>query len=867
MSVQAIRFMKPLPVLATGAALLVAFIVGANLFVLGNLRGATLKNAELALTRHSLTLAEQGDRAFRSLDLVLSSIDDYIDRVAREGELSANTAMVSREMHLVLKEKLTGLPHVEAITVVSADGRLLNLSQYFPAPLTSVADREFYAGLRDGGSLTTIFSVPVADRGAGTRSIYIARRIHGPKGEVRGYLLAAMALTYFEELYRSTSPGVGSSVSLVRADGMLLARHPSVPSVGDILPNAGIVAGQRSQVVKLRSPIDGEMRITSSHALAGYPLLVLSTQTEGSALQSWWEIVHIVGLVSMVAVLAVLGAAIMAGRWWRQQDALVRAATEQADAEKARALAEAELLRVRERAAESASRAKSSFLAVMSHEIRTPMNAVLGLASTLLSSDLKPEDREAVKAIHDSGDSLLEILNDILDYSKLEAGELSFEKIAFAPAAVTETPLAIIGPRAMAKGLVLRAEVDPDLPPALMGDAGRLRQVLLNIVSNAVKFTEKGSVTAAVRSIARTGNRATVEWEVRDTGIGIPQERLGLLFRDFVQADCTINRRFGGSGLGLAICKRIIEQMDGQISVRSEMGQGTTVCFSVTLEVTDAPVTVDTSGHDEVEALDRMIARLGRPLRVLVADDNATNRLVAGRMLRDLDAQVDMACDGAEAVTAAMRFAYDVVLMDMRMPEMDGLEATRTIRARPGHNTATPIIALTANAFPDDVTACLAAGMNEFVAKPVRKRDLLAAIVRILQPALAAKAVAPEARPARYKAAALLNANVLATLRREIGEDALQEALDTFLDEVRDRIARMPALVSETPADALQREAHSVKGMAGTFGFMRLQAIAARLEKDAGRTSPDDLLQAIGDLRVAFEETVCLLPATRACAA
>jgi len=291
-----------------------------------------------------------------------------------------------------------------------------------------------------------------------------------------------------------------------------------------------------------------------------------------------------------------------------------------------------------------------------------------------------------------------------------------------------QNTLSIIGPRAAAKQLTIRTIGDPAVPPAMIGDAGRIRQILLNLVSNAVKFTSAGEIVVSTQCVSRDDRQATVEWTVGDTGIGIAHDKIGSLFVNFVQADNSINRRFGGSGLGLAISKRLVEQMGGEIKVASTLGQAP-LSASADAAGCGAGGGAGAKRPGRLRRAHRRIAAFGRPLRMLIVDDNPTNRLVAARMLKDFEIQTDTACDGTEAVTAANRFNFDLILMDVRMPEMDGLQATRVIRSH-GATPAVPIIAFTANAFPEDIEACRGAGMNDFVVKPARKKAMIEAILR-----------------------------------------------------------------------------------------------------------------------------------------
>jgi signal transduction histidine kinase/DNA-binding response OmpR family regulator len=813
---------RPSWILIVATVVLIAMIAGGNLFFLTNLRASLLLATESSLSRHSLMLAEQSDRSFKSVDLVLSDIADHIARQGVIDTASYHRLMSRYETFLLLKEKISGLPHVEAVTLIDAKGTLINFSRSWPIPDVNVTDRDYYMVLKDDRKLESYVSTPVRNRATATWNIYVARRLNAPDGGFLGLVLGAVSMEYFENFFGTTVTGPGNSVSMVRDDGTLLARFPSSADIGHAFSTTAQRALSAGGLVRETSPSGHEPHLVAARQLANYPVAIAVSQTEESALVEWRRMATLLGVTTAGCCLLIFIAALMIARWRRDRDRAVRTA-------------------------QAASEAKSSFLAVMSHEIRTPMNAVLGLAAELLSTPLTDEQRRSVVAIHDAGDNLLNLLNDILDFSKLEAGRLAFEALAFSPETLVDNAVSVIGPRASAKGLTVKTVRETALPQALIGDAGRIRQVLLNLLSNAVKFTERGEVVVAIRCLARDAGRATIEWSVTDTGIGIPPDRIKDLFQDFTQADTSISRRFGGSGLGLSICKRLVEQMGGEVSVVSAPGQGSTFRFSLALPITREVALI---GHDEPEPafpeLRARIAGLGRPLRVLVADDNATNRLVAAKMLQEFDVQTAMACDGAEAVAAATRFDYDVILMDVRMPEMDGLQATRTIRSRGGRLADVAIVAFTANAYLDDVNACREAGMNGFVAKPVRKKELVAAIVAALR-AAPAEAATPEPAGDGGALPAFDRARYDAMVE-ELGEDSVRNLVEMFLAETDRRIALLRDLSGMSDRIKIGREAHSLKGDAAALGLAQLAELAETLEREAqhmGKTEYHSLLDRI----------------------
>jgi signal transduction histidine kinase/HPt (histidine-containing phosphotransfer) domain-containing protein/ActR/RegA family two-component response regulator len=553
--------------------------------------------------------------------------------------------------------------------------------------------------------------------------------------------------------------------------------------------------------------------------------------------------------------------------------------------------------------AEAANVAKSQFLANMSHEVRTPMNAVLGLTGLLLDTRLKPAQRTYLQDIRTNGEALLALMNDILDYARIETGELPLEIVDFDVRTIVDETLDVLAAKARAKGLHLMSRISPETPALLRGDYGRLRQILFNLTENAVKFTERGSVSIGVYLEHETTRKATIRFEVVDTGIGIAAESHGLLFNSFQPLDMSEKRKYAGTGLGLAIVRQLAEIMGGNVGVESTLGKGSTFWCRLTLEKQQASTNAE---HPETPPA-ASVPQITSHARVLVVEDNTVNQQVAIRMLKKLGCQVDAVGNGREAVHSLQTVPYDMVLMDCQMPEMDGFEATQEIRKREGNAKHTMIVAMTANAMTEAKEKCLASGMDDYIAKPITLRDLSAIIARwreqmpvkppwhqerlgqfssVLRQGRTAAVRASRAlwigivsmasrsrdrAPSLQKTSAvggptdgtkpgvdpssIIDAGRLAELQR-LGDETdpgfMDNVLTTFLVETEERLLELDRAVAASDTGTIKEIAHKQKGSCINVGARHMAGICEQLRTHDANTSLDGVREMLRRLHAQF---------------
>jgi signal transduction histidine kinase/CheY-like chemotaxis protein len=725
------------------------------------------------------------------------------------------------------------------VSIIDRNGRLAasSLAEHV-APL-NLSDRVHFRVHLHGPAGTLFISKPVVGRVSRKTTIQLSRRMNDARGRLLYVLVFSVEPKYLTTLNKSVYLGERGVITLLGADGFVRARFTrrapdGLEGAGKRLDTSDFATlSQREDQggYEATSPLDGAKRLYSFVRVGTYPLFVVVGLPVDDVLSAPRAFAHMfLGLAALATALVFGLAVILSREIWR-------GANRELALRKTRDALQSALA-----AAEGATRSKSMFFAMMSHEIRTPMNGILGLTRSLLKTKLDPAQADSVRLVRDSGSTLLRILNDILDLTRLETVVDDLHPEDFSPVNVTRSVAQIFAERARERDLDLLVEDRVDPAVALFGDAGRIRQALWNLVSNAIKFTKSGSVTLAADAVKQTETHLTVRWTVTDTGIGIPPDRIAGLFQNFVQADWSIQRRYGGSGLGLAITRRLIESLGGSISVESTLGTGSSFAIEVCLPFGDPALHADEES-ELGELIRARSARYVNAYHVLVAEDDPASRQLLTSILRDLNLRVDAVADGAAASAEASVTPYDMIFMDMQMPGLDGLAATRALRSHDGPCRNAPIVGVTANVFAEDIARCTAAGMNDVLEKPISEKALYRVVGRLLSetphgapPVAGGPDAAAEPAPA-----------VRLTPR--------QRVMPIFLETTADAIAQIRIAGEARDTVALARLAHRLKSSSLAIEAAALADACRLLELAGVRGDLDAALAAIEPLATEFERT------------
>lgn len=793
-----------------GGVLSVVIVALGSALMLWRARETTIQEWKINLSNMSSTLAESTHQAMKAADLVLKSISERVEAADISTDEQLRREMGTAEIFEMLRNKASSVPQVDVATIVALNGDVINFTRSHPPPKINLSDRDYYKAHMADQKLDVYLSAPVRNRGTGTWTFYLARKIRSRTGETLGLVLTGIESEFFQDFFKAVNIGDKSAISLFRSDGILLAREPTREGLigtsfsGQTVFREIIGRGSETGAVVATTPRLGdawksEMRIVAPRLLKDYPLVVNVTATEKLILELWYTTAWSVGIgAALFGLLLISLTAWIAALLSRQE-------ANMADLKRARVDAEA------------AAQAKAEFLAMMSHEIRTPMNAMIGMLSLLTETPLGPTQKRYFRIIEDSAKRLLEIINDILDFSRLEAGRSTIENVDFDVRALAESAIEIARGLPGAASLDISTAFADNIPTVLVGDGDRLNQVLLNLLGNAVKYTERGAITLSATIVEQNPDTVRVRFSVTDTGVGIAPEIQTRLFRSFEQGDKQLARRKGGTGLGLAICKQVIDRNGGKIGVQSEPGHGSTFWFELPFgKAADAFAQAKAKAPEAVPAL------TGHSLRVLVAEDTPANQIVARAMLEKLGHRVQIVADGIEAVEAARTSVFDLVFMDIQMPNMDGYEAARRIRLLDGPAAKTPIIALTAFAQVADREKAIAAGMTDYLSKPIRVADLAAVIGRN---------VAPETGNRRDDmAGAELDDAVFAELSETLGEEAFGRLVDSFLNDAARFLDEFSVALAANHSSRIRATAHRLAGLFGQFGASRAAAAALAVE-------------------------------------
>ncbi|WP_348692844.1 ATP-binding protein [Duganella fentianensis] len=696
----------------------------------------------------TLVLAENTAQTMAASYTLLDSVVTLVqDQPERNGD-NRRTALASEDIYHSLRDKMAALPQVDVVSLLDVDGNVINFTRSYPAPPINLATRDYFRYHSTHRGDQPFMSEPVRNKGNGNWTFYVSRRLENSRGEFVGAVLVGVSCQFFADFFHRVNLGTDSTITLYNRDYAMLARWPYAPEMISKQVRTGttyqvISQGKQHDVVMTSAPrashdLKPETRMGAVRQVRDFPLIINATINEDMLLHGWWRNVRLITGITLASMVAVLLA-------FRLVEQLLK--RREHDAQQALQL---------KAAADAASAAKSRFLAMMSHEIRTPMNGILGMSELMLGTKLDDTQRNYAHNVHQGTVELLHIINDVLDFSKVESGHLTLDLQAYDPAQMIQQVLALHEPVALRKGLQIETDIAP-LPGPMEGDPLRMRQILGNLLNNAIKFTPAGTIRLSLNATppGDASGRWRLHFEVTDSGIGISPEGQQRLFEPFSQAEHSTSSHYGGTGLGLAICKRLVELMGGSIACRSSTGCGATFIVdvpsqhlrpatvtqpeveSITMKHTAVPTPASTTPTSATPAPAASTDSAAAPKqgRILLVEDTEMNRQLARILLTRLGWEVDEAHDGQQALDALAARQYDMVLMDCMMPVMDGYQATEALRAREAAQglPRTPVVALTASAIDGDRERCINSGADDYLTKPFTSAAFAGVIERWTQ--------------------------------------------------------------------------------------------------------------------------------------